>query len=169
MTKRSEQKPTESTDSTHIENDTKSVDNALKHLSHATPLCVETCLFTIDNQGQWFYQNEPLPTKFARLFSSILHCIDEEHFLITPVEKLRVSVTSTPLLIVDYQQVTSEQFTVTTSLETQFELTGFSSFLLDEDGVYTDLPRGLRAKLGRACYYRFVEEYLVGDESNYES
>lgn len=142
----------------------KCIASALKPLGNEAPLCSEFSVFSIDNQGLWFYQGEPLPTKFSRLFSSILHCIEGEHFLITPVEKLKVSVASTPLLIVDYCLLeNSKAFTVTTSLKTQFELADYSLFISTEQGVYVELPRGLKAKLGRACYYRFVEQYIIGD------
>ncbi|AQS35734.1 Protein of unknown function (DUF1285) [Shewanella psychrophila] len=137
------------------------VDIALKQLRQGNALCMETVLFHIDNQGQWFYQNESLPTKFARLFSSILHCIEQEYFLITPVEKLKVSVESVPLIIVDYQALESGSFELVTSLETQFDIEGINSFTIVEDGVFVELSNGLAAKLGRACYYRFVEEYVL--------
>ncbi|QDO83823.1 DUF1285 domain-containing protein [Shewanella psychropiezotolerans] len=137
------------------------VGSALKQLRQDNALCTETVLFHIDNQGQWFYQNEPLPTKFARLFSSILQRIDAEHFLITPVEKLKVSVESVPLIIVDYQALESGSFKLVTGLDTYFNIEGVSAFTIEEDGVFVELSNGLAAKLGRACYYRFVEEYVL--------
>ncbi|WP_076413564.1 DUF1285 domain-containing protein [Shewanella sp. UCD-KL12] len=145
--------------------DSEKFEQAFKQINLNAALCVETCLFYIDNEGRWFYQGEPLPTKFARLFSSILHGIEGEHFLITPVEKLKVAVSSTPLLIVDYQQQKSGQFLLTTSLGTEFELEDFHSFSIEDEGVYMNLPRGLSAKLGRACFYRFVEQYLTDLDS----
>ncbi len=141
-----------------------SLEHALNQLNHGPQLCLDTSVFNIDNEGRWFYQGEPLPTKFSRLFSSILHCIDDEHFLITPVEKLLVTVSSMPLLIVDYQEQSSGEFILSTSLETEFELEGLHSFCIEDEAIYLNLPRGLQAKLGRACFYRFVEQYLIKDD-----
>ncbi|BAJ01784.1 DUF1285 domain-containing protein [Shewanella violacea] len=137
------------------------VDTALQQLRQDNGLCTEKVLFNIDNQGQWFYLNEPLPTKFARLFSSILQRIDAEYFLITPVEKLKVSVESVALIIVDYRALENGSFELVTDLDTRFNIESVSGFITEEDGVFIDLPNGLGAKLGRACYYRFVEEYLL--------
>ena len=140
---------------------TDRVDTALQQLRQDNALCTETVLFNIDNQGLWFYRNEPLPTKFARLFSSILHRIDAEHFLITPVEKLKVSVESVPLIIVDYNELKNGCFELVTGLDTRFDIEGVSAFTIEEDSVFVELSNGLAAKLGRACYYRFVEEYIL--------
>ena len=146
---------------TSANSETDRVDSALQQLRQDNALCTEIVLFHIDNQGQWFYQNEPLPTKFARLFSSILQRIDAEYFLITPVEKLKVSVVSVPLIIVDYQALESGIFELVTGLDTHFEIEGVSAFSIEEEGVFVELSNGLAAKLGRACYYRFVEEYVL--------
>ena len=57
-------------------------------LSEGIPLCSEVALFNIQVTGDWLYQGTALPMKFAKLFAGILHCIEDEHFLITPVEKV---------------------------------------------------------------------------------
>ncbi|NRB22496.1 DUF1285 domain-containing protein [Shewanella sp.] len=146
---------------TSANNKADRVGSALKQLQPDNALCTATVLFHIDNHGQWFYRNEPLPTKFARLFSSILQRIDAEHFLITPVEKLKVSVASVPLIIVDYNQLKNGSFELVTGLDTRFELDGVSAFTIAEDSVFVELSNGLAAKLGRACYYRFIEDYVL--------
>ena len=48
----------------------------------------------IARDGQWYYDNSPIGRKkLVRLFSTILrHDKDGEHYLVTPVEKIRVEV-----------------------------------------------------------------------------
>ncbi len=72
-----------------------------------------------------------------------------------------MSVESVPLIIVDYQEQ-DEKFELITGLVTRYNIEGVSAFIIEEDGVFVDLPHGLTAKLGRSCYYRFVEEHILG-------
>ncbi|MGI3004970.1 DUF1285 domain-containing protein [Shewanella algae] len=141
------------------------VSEALKGLGARPDLCQQQALFEIDVKGDWYYLNSPLPAKFARLFSSILHCIEGEHLLITPAERLKVAVADTPLIIVDYKQLDieaeSSRFALVCSQGNEFEVLGLNAFESAESGLLVRLPRGLKARLGRACFYRFAETYLL--------
>ncbi len=130
-----------------------------------TALCSEVALFRIQLSGDWIYQDSPLPTKFAKLFASILHGIDGEHFLITPVEKVRVEVDDAPLLIVDYvKDETASGFTLRSSIGTEHSLATLNHLRLTDFGIYLPLERGLWGKLSRACYYNFVNEFNLPDD-----
>ncbi|MEL4272422.1 DUF1285 domain-containing protein [Shewanella xiamenensis] len=130
-----------------------------------TALCSEVALFCIQLSGDWLYQGSPLPTKFAKLFASILHGIDGEHFLITPVEKVRVEVDDAPLLIVDYMKdETASGLTLHSSIGTEHSLSTLNRLKLTDFGIYLPLERGLWGKLSRACYYNFVNEFNLTDE-----
>lgn len=124
-------------------------------------LCSEQALFHIQADGAWQYQQSPLPTKFARMFSHILHCIDEEYLLITPAEKVRVSVESWPLLLVDVEE-NDQQFTFTSNLDTQF-IVAKEDIIVTEQAIDVRLPRGLIGTLNRACYYRYINAHLTFD------
>jgi hypothetical protein len=54
----------------------------------------------IARDGQWYYANSPIARKkLVRLFSTILrHDEDGEHYLVTPVEKIRVEVEDAPFI-----------------------------------------------------------------------
>ncbi len=54
----------------------------------------------IARDGQWFYDNSPIGRqRLVRLFSTILrHDEDGEHYLVTPVEKIRVEVEDAPFV-----------------------------------------------------------------------
>ncbi|MGL4221444.1 MAG: DUF1285 domain-containing protein [Shewanella sp.] len=135
-------------------------------VSRPTELCSEVALFRIQLSGEWLYQDNPLPTKFAKLFASILHCIDGEHFLITPVEKVRIEVVDMPLVIVGYlKHAQAPMLTLKTSIGTEHHLTDFNLLKLTDFGIYLPLERGLWGKLNRACYYHFVNEFNLTDDN----
>lgn len=136
----------------------------LGKLAMEAELSPEDALFRIDAQGDWFYFDEILPIKFARLFSSILNYTDAEYFLITPVEKLRVMVSEHALCIVDYHCLETGGLEVTTSLETRYMLDSIEAFKVNDEEIYTVVERGLTAKLSRACYYRFINEFMMGND-----
>ena len=124
-------------------------------------LCSDEVLFSILSDGSWLYLNSPLPTKFARMFSHILHCIDTEYFLITPVEKVKVAVETWPLLMVDVDK-TEQGFCFKSNLYTDFNVIP-SDIKLQQQSILVSLPRGLTAVLNRACYYRYINEYVSFD------
>jgi hypothetical protein len=131
-------------------------------------LCSDDTLFHIQANGDWLYLNSPLPAKFAALFSSILHCIEDEYFLITPVEKVKVSVEAYPLLLVDYHAdpvdgYKKNKLIFTSSIGTQLPVIDVADIIVTDDGIYAPVVRGLVGQLNRACYYRYINEYLSFD------
>lgn len=140
----------------------QSADSELAKLTKGAPLCSEEPLFNISTQGDWYYRGERLPNKFARLFLSILHCIEGQYYLITPAEKLRVMVADVALIIVGYEQK-EDAFLLDSALETQHKVENVKAFELNDEGIFLELERGLKAKLGRACYYRFINQFLISE------
>lgn len=138
----------------------------LHKLTQEVSLCDEKPVFHIDQQGRWFYLQEALPDKFCRLFSTILHRIDGRYYLITPVEKLLVDVENHPLLIVDYEREHDGVFNISTSIGSQYCVDNYHCFEIHEQDIFVLLANGLSAKLGRACYYRFIEQFLLDDADN---
>ncbi|MCL1037566.1 DUF1285 domain-containing protein [Shewanella submarina] len=118
-------------------------------------------MFHIDAEGRWQYLESPLPVKFARLFSSILKCVDGVYQLVTPVERVLVEVELYPLILVDYDKQGS-QFKVMTSLGTEFIVEEQAISCLDEN-IICSLPDGLSARFNRASYYRFINDFVLGE------
>lgn len=144
------------------DSDTETV-SSIAQFTHQSgvKLCSEDVLFRILSDGRWLYLDSPLPTKFARMFSQILHCIGGEYFLITPVEKVKVAVDSWPLLLVDVEK-NDDGFCFTSSLDTRFHVAD-TAIEVKEKGILVSLNKGLIASLNRACYYRYINEYLSFD------
>ena len=59
---------------------------------------------SIDRAGNWFHEGAKITRKpLVNLFATILTCEEGEFFLVTPVEKMKISVESTPFLAVDLE------------------------------------------------------------------
>ena len=57
----------------------------------------------IARDGTWFYLGTPIGrAPLVKLFSSILKREGEHYFLVTPVEKVGITVDDAPLLAVDF-------------------------------------------------------------------
>lgn len=140
-------------------------ESILKGFTLRQDLCDEQVLFKIDSEGHWFYQGSPLPTKFARLFCSILYFQERQYFLITPVEKVKVEVEQEPIKIVDYKVLENGQVQMTTSLETISTIDSIEALHIYEDKITCRIERDLTASLNRACYYRYIEEFICSRDT----
>jgi|OM-RGC.v1.019208392 uncharacterized protein len=132
-------------------------------LPEHVPLCDDLSqapLFDIDGEGNWHYLSSPLPAKFAKLFASILYCIEGQHYLITPVEKLRVQLVASPLVMVDYEVIEGDKLKFISSIGIEYSVL-IRDIDIKHDGIHLPLARGLTARLGRACYYRYINEFIV--------
>ncbi len=123
----------------------------------------------IDANGKWFYQDSPIGRqRLVKLFASVLVCENGEHFLVTPVEKVKISVADAPLMIVAWQQVESEQGTViqvTTNVDTQYPLSKDYPLVVKQQVPYVQLDHGLLAKVARTVYYQWAEQATLDDAS----
>lgn len=129
------------------------------------PFCGDIPLH-IDAQGQWFYQQSLIQRQaMVKLFASVLICQQGEHFLQTPVEKVRITVADAPLLITDWQWIdtaTGPALLLTTNLQQQLVLDRKFPLLLRLNPhqqllPYVQLWHGLHAKLSRNVYYQLSE------------
>jgi len=126
------------------------------------PFCGDIPLH-IDAQGQWFYQHSLIQRPaLVKLFASVLICQHGEHFLQTPVEKVRITVADAPLLITDWQwtdTATGPALLLSTNLQHQLLLSAQYPMIVRQDPQqqllpYIQLWHGLQAKLSRNVYYQ---------------
>ncbi len=139
----------------------RSPESVFKDFDLRRDLCGDNALFDIDAEGRWFYQSSPLPTKFARLFFSILHYENDEHFLITPAEKVKVNVEKEPVKIVDYRLLNDGKVQLISSLETVCVIDSIEQLSVSDDKICCQIERGLTASFNRASYYRYINEFLI--------
>ncbi len=121
----------------------------------------------IARDGTWFYLGTPIGRpELVRLFSTILKKEGDDYFLVTPVEKVGITVEDAPFVAVDY----------TAEGEGEAQVLRFETNVGDvteagpenpirvvrdpetgEPSPYVHVRRGLEALIDRKSFYRLVE------------
>jgi len=118
---------------------------------------------TIDAQGQWFHEGSPfLRDKLTVLFSKILTKDSDKYFLISPAEKLEISVEDAPFIVVDFQielRGGAQTVWLITNIGDRVPLSNDYSINLkgDQQRPYLTLWRGLDALIERNTYYQLID------------
>jgi hypothetical protein len=124
----------------------------------------------IASDGTWFYLGTPIGRPaLVRLFSTILKREDGKHFLVTPVEKVGITVDDAPFLAVE---MVKEQDSRGPLLRFRTNVDDWVTcdadhrlrFEVAEDGglmPYLHVRAELWAKVTRALYYDLVD---IGEE-----
>lgn len=124
----------------------------------------------IARDGTWFYMGTPIGRpELVRLFSTILRKDGEDYFLVTPVEKVGITVEDAPFVAVDFEldgEGPEQSLTFFTNVGDQ-AVAGPERplrFALDpetnEPSPYVLVRDALEALIDRKSFYRLVE---VGD------
>lgn len=123
------------------------------------PYCGEIDLI-IKRDGNWFFNGTIFKRdRLVKLLASVLKKEENEHFLVTPVEKIKITVEDAPFIITQWQwsDSTQETMILTTNVNDEFELTANHPMILGEDdSLYIEVRYGLMAKVHRNVYYQWV-------------
>ncbi|WP_112320472.1 DUF1285 domain-containing protein [Oceanibium sediminis] len=116
--------------------------------------------------GTWFYLGTPIGRKpLVKLFSSILKREGDDYFLVTPVEKVGITVDDAPFVAVDFE-VTGEgaEQVITFVTHVDDRVAAGPEFPIRveraADGTprpYVLVRRNLEALIDRKSFYRLVE------------
>jgi len=124
------------------------------------PYCGEIDI-KISANGDWFYNNsifKRLP--LVKLFASVIKKEAEDYFLVTPVEKVKITVEQLPFVLTQWKWQDAEQtiMEVSTNVGDVFILDHNHplSFDKNEDLAVT-VRRNLQAKVHRNVFYQWVE------------
>jgi len=121
----------------------------------------------IARDGTWFYLGTPIGRPaLVRLFSSILRREGERYFLVTPVEKVGITVDDAPFVAVDFTAegagreqrlsfVTHVGDEVAAGPEHPIRVVRDPN--TGEPAPYVHVRRGLEALIDRKSFYRLVE------------
>jgi len=137
---------------------------------------------SIDVDGHWYYMESKI-TRLAlvKLFASVLLCQEQQYFLQTPVEKVRIQVQDVPFIITEYQWqngIKGPELWLTTNLGDSLPVSAANPLFLREFSgqllPYIQLWRGLSARLHRNLYYQLLqeasmEEQVMGDLTYFRS
>ncbi len=121
----------------------------------------------IARDGTWFYQGTPIGRPaLVRLFSTILRREGDRFYLVTPVEKVGITVDDAPFVAVDFTaqwQGRDQRLTFTTNVGDS--VTAGPEHVLrvvrdpdtGEPAPYIHVRAGLEALIDRKSFYRLVE------------
>jgi hypothetical protein len=129
----------------------------------------------IRRDGTWYHEGTPIRRlELMRLFSGILRREqDGDYYLVTPVEKCRVSVELHPLIVIDVDPIDGTEPTTLA-----LTLNSGGKVMLDADhplalepaadgAAYVQLQHGLTALFSRAAWIRLVA--MADDDGVIES
>ena len=121
----------------------------------------------IARDGTWFYEGTPIGRPgLVRLFSTILRKDGDQYFLVTPVEKVGITVDDAPFVAVDFEVTTGETGqrlvfhtnvgdSVVAGQETPLRFTRDAE--TGEPSPYVMVRARLEALIDRKSFYRLVE------------
>ena len=121
----------------------------------------------IDANGRWFYQKSEIKReRLIRLFSNILKKENDKYFLVTPVEKVGITVEDVPFIATEIDLITKEKIALlkfitnigdVTYLEKYDQFTILFKNSTDEPQPYIQVRSNLCAKIDRKSFYRLVD------------
>jgi len=131
------------------------------------PYCGEIDL-QIKADGNWFYNGSIFKRlSLVQLFASVLKReVNEnmdDYFLVTPVEKVKISVDDVPFVLTQWHWLddvnpTTRVMQVSTSLGDEFILDAEHPLTICENGnLYITVRRNLLARVHRNVYYQWID------------
>ncbi len=121
----------------------------------------------IARDGTWFYQGTPIGRAgLVRLFSTILKKEDGKYFLVTPVEKVGITVDDAPFVAIDFEaDGTGDDQTLTfeTNVGDYVAAGPDAPIRVDRDpetgepSPYVRVRANLEALIDRKSFYRLVD------------
>jgi hypothetical protein len=128
------------------------------------PYCGEIDL-QINNNGDWFSGGTVFKRlSLVKLFASVLlrevEGERDEYFLVTPVEKVKISVDDAPFVLTRWTWLddNKSKMTVSTNLDDEFMLDENHPLTINaNDELYVLVRRNLLAKVHRNVYYQWAD------------
>ena len=126
----------------------------------------------IDREGNWFYQGSIIGRdKLKILFSRILKFEEDKYFLVTPTEKVPVTVDLAPYMIVDYEVDSDHKnIILKTNLDLSIPLDKDHKLELknigDEQIPFVHVRNNIEGFVSRSVYYSLIEIALNQDNGS---
>ena len=123
---------------------------------------------TIRADGTWVHEGRVIARpEMVQLFASVLKREGDRFFLVTPVEKLGITVEDAPFLAID-AEIGADAITFTTSTGDVVTAGPDNAIRVDDRGgeprPYVHVRRGLDALIDRKTFYRLVEAAEPGPD-----
>jgi uncharacterized protein len=117
----------------------------------------------IRRDGLWFHEGSPIGREaLVRLFSTVLRKDPDGFHLVTPVEKMRITVEDAPFIAVRVDRV-GQALRFLTNVGDEVEAGPDNPIRVDADPLtgeprpYVHVRRGLEARIRRPVFYELVE------------
>jgi hypothetical protein len=117
----------------------------------------------IDVNGTWYYQKTPIGRPaLVKLFASVLKREGDKYFLVTPVEKVGLTVLDVPFMAVE-MRAAADTIAFRTNVDDWVEAGPGHALRFERDAAtgglkpYVHVRRDLWAKVTRALFYDLVE------------
>ncbi|MEH7828245.1 DUF1285 domain-containing protein [Gemmobacter denitrificans] len=124
------------------------------------PYCGEMDL-RIARDGTWFHEGAPIGrAPLVKLFAGILKLEEGRFYLVTPVEKLGITVEDAPFIAVDFTVSGSgrnQDVTFTTNVGDDVPLGPDNPLRMGDGAPYVMVRRGLEARVDRKSFYRLID------------
>lgn len=128
----------------------------------------------IARDGTWFHQGTPIGRReLVRLFSTILRKDHDGYHLVTPAEKMRITVEDAPFQAVLLEAEGSgkdQRLTFTTNVGDDTVAGPHNAIRVEIEPVtqqprpYVHVRRGLEARIARPVYYQLADLAVPGGE-----
>lgn len=128
----------------------------------------------IARDGTWFYLGTPIGRhELVKLFSGIIRRDGDDYFLVTPVEKVGITVDDAPFVAVDFDRVGNDLQFVTNVGDAvlagpDHPIRVVRDAQTGEPSPYVLIRRNLEALIDRKSFYRLVDlgevEQHAGDD-----
>lgn len=127
----------------------------------------------IARDGAWYHQGAPIRRReLVRLFSTILRKENEDYYLVTPGEKMRITVEDAPFLamLLEVRGAGKEQQLAFTTDVGDVTVAGSDNRIRVETDAATQAPSpyihvrgGLEARIARSVFYQLAEIATAGE------
>lgn len=111
--------------------------------------------------GDWFYAGTIFKRPaLVKLLSSVLKKEQDDYFLVTPVEKIKITVDDAPFVLTrwHWQDESKSIMVVSNNVGNEFILDSKHPITINADGeLYVTVRRNLLAKVHRNVYYQWVD------------
>lgn len=125
-------------------------------VAHCNDLPIE-----IKSNGDWHYAGSKIArSELVKLFARVLLCENNEYFLLTPAEKVRITVVDAPFVINQWRYEDSNQgkvLVLTDNLDRDFVVSNLHPISVKHGVPYLALHHQLEAKFSRNVFYQLAE------------
>jgi len=115
----------------------------------------------IKANGDWYYSGTIFKRiSLVKLLSSVLKKEEGEYFLVTPVEKIKITVDDAPFVLTQWhwQDENKKIMMVSNNVGDEFVLDANHPISLNANGeLYITVRRDLLAKVHRNVYYQWID------------